>query len=786
MSLPNQAKATLDTLAEHAGLQLEWEDAQHVTHRVSPDTLACLLEQLGLPCRSNAQIRQSSALLAAEHHHRHLPPLLTAECERGIALPPNALSTGSRYQIELESGTVIDGRFTVPKGESALLAPVSEPGYHTLVWHEQRVTLAVAPARAYTVADAWRATGDMQAPPPLWGLSAQLYGLRRDGGRGRGGGDGDGRGNGRGNGRGDGRGDGDGGIGDYTALAELASHSARHGAHALAVSPTHAMFSALAQNFSPYSPSSRLWLNVLHIDPAALFGTAAVHAALDTLHAHDAWARCEAQPLLDWTTAATLRLKVLRLLFERFCASASATERAALDAFRTRGGQALQDHARFEALQAFHLAHGASGDWHHWSAALRDPRQAAVTTFAHEHPFEVEFHLFLQWLAAQGLDEAQRRARADGMALGLIADLAVGCDGTGSHAWACGSEMLDGVSIGAPPDPMNQLGQAWGLTTFSPRAMRHQGFAGFIDLLRASFAHAGGVRIDHILGLRRLWLVPQGASAIAGAYLRYPLEDLLRLITLESWRHRAVVIGEDLGTVPAGFRQRLAAHGIAGIRTLWLERSEPGPGFLAPEAWGHEAIATTTTHDLPTLAGWWAGRDIAWRSECGQLPERVDGQDAAVAAQAERAQERAALWGALRQAGMVLGAGHESVSGSGHEPMPGSGHEPMPKPLHEPSREIAHEPAHETAPALARDDDETALPRHAPIDAALAFVASTPAPLALFPLEDLLGLVEQPNLPGTVDHHPNWRRRLNVPVGALFEQPEVARRLVAIRRWRRG
>ncbi len=227
---------------------------------VPESTLAVLLERMGLPCGNATQIRHSAAALEAELSGRKLPPLMTAEIERGIALPAAAIKSGSHYRIELESGSIIDGRFTAPKGEEALLAPIDEPGYHTLVINEQHVTLAVAPSHCYTVADAWRTLHDgaTAQTPPLWGIAAQLYGLRRKG---------------------------DGGIGDYTALAQMAIESAKRGAHALAVSPTHAMFSAEPNRFSPYSPSSRLWLNVTHIDPAAVFGADAARAALETAQA---------------------------------------------------------------------------------------------------------------------------------------------------------------------------------------------------------------------------------------------------------------------------------------------------------------------------------------------------------------------------------------------------------------------------------------------------------------------------------------------------------------------
>ncbi|MFM0736982.1 4-alpha-glucanotransferase [Paraburkholderia xenovorans] len=723
MSATRRQTDTILTLATRAGFEVEWEDAHHETQHVPESTLAVLLERMGLPCANATQIRQSAAALDAELSGRKLPPLMTAEVERGIALPAAAIKSGSHYRIELESGAIIDGRFTAPKGEQALLSPIDEPGYHTLVINEQRITLAVAPAHCYSVADAWRTlhggTGDAASAaakkaPPLWGVAAQLYGLRRTG---------------------------DGGIGDYTALAQMAVQSAKRGAHALAVSPTHAMFSAEPNRFSPYSPSSRLWLNVTHIDPAAVFGAEAAHAALDTAQGGAAWSALEDLPLIDWPNAVVLKLKVLRALYETFCTQERAkdTPRALeFHGFCERAGRALEDHARFEALQAAQLAQeDGQGHWRDWPDALRDPRSPEVEAFADAHRHEVDFHLFLQWLAAKGLSHAQQAASDAGMAVGLIADLAVGCDSAGSHAWSYRDDMLQGVSVGAPPDLFNQAGQAWGLTTFSPRAMRTQGFSAFIDMLRAAFAHAGGIRIDHILGLRRLWLVPEGESARNGAYLRYPLEDLLRLIALESWRHRAIVIGEDLGTVPPGFRERLDEHAIAGIRVLWFEgATNGGKGFKPPHEWDRNAVGTTTTHDLPTVAGWWRGADIVWRNRIGQTLARADGRDPEEAAQEQRAEDRTLLWSAFQQAGVA-------------------------------------------APDVAAPP-----PGEAPVDEALAFVAATPGPLVTFPLEDLLAQVEQPNLPGSIDEHPNWRRRVSVPVEELFDNDTFCDRLLAVDRAR--
>ncbi|PXW28170.1 4-alpha-glucanotransferase [Paraburkholderia caballeronis] len=698
----------LAALAARVGFEVEWSDAQGMMRRVPDSTLAALLECAGLPCATAAQLRHSAAAVNAEQSARRLPPLITAECDHAIELPASAVRNGSRYRIELESGALIDGRFTAPKGGPALLAPVPEPGYHTLTVNDHQLTLAVAPPRCHTIAAAWRARhGDAARVPPLWGVAAQLYGLRRAG---------------------------DGGIGDYTALATLAADSARHGAAALAVSPTHAMFSADPGHFSPYAPSSRLWLNVAHIDPAARFGVEAAHAASVAASVGTLPTELEALPLIDWRRAVPSKLAVLRALFDRFCANDRETNSPhaqAFDAFCERGGEALEDHARFEALQAAMLG-GPEGlrHWRDWPAGLQDPRSADVATFAAGNRREVDFHRFLQWLAADGLQRAQQAARDAGMAIGLVADLAVGCDGAGSHGWSLPHDMLQRVSVGAPPDIFNQAGQSWGLTTFSPRAMHSNGFRAFIDMLRAAFAHAGGVRIDHILGLRRLWLVPEGESARHGAYLRYPFDDLVRLIALESWRHRAIVIGEDLGTVPEGLRERLAAHALYGTRVLWFEHD--GNAFLAPDRWDPNGVATTTTHDLATVAGWWRGSDIDWRNRIGQTLPRDDGRDPVALEHERRAYDRDGLWHAFQQAGCA--------------------------------------PRDTPAPP----------PDAAPVDAALRFVGASASPLFTCPLEDLLALADQPNLPGSIDEHPNWRRRLPLDVETLYRDPAVAARVQTI------
>jgi 4-alpha-glucanotransferase len=307
----------------------------------------------------------------------------------------------------------------------------------------------------------------------------------------------------------------------------------------------------------------------------------------------------------------------------------------------------------------------------------------------------------------------------------LIADLAVGLSSAGSEAWSNPNDLLVDLEIGAPPDAFNAKGQSWGLTTFSPRALAAGGFAPFIATLRACLRHSGGLRIDHAMGLQRLWVTPHGVDPNEGAYLAYPFDDLLRLTALESHRHRAIIIGEDLGTVPAGFRGRIDRAGVYGMRVLWFERERNR--FTPPQAWSAAAAAMTSTHDLPTVAGWWRGTDIDVREQCG-LVDDADHERAA------RTKGREMLWRACRRA----------KAADGDLPAPS-----------------------ETSRVA---------------DAAVKFIAQTRSEFALLPLEDVLALEDQPNVPGTVDEHPNWRRRYAGQADELLGPADVRRRLEPLAR----
>jgi 4-alpha-glucanotransferase len=680
----------LADLARRAGISVEWHDYANRPRTVTPEVLRRILAALGLPADTRGDLAASRRALARRATLLDLPPLITATAGRPTRLDLGAADPRPA-QLMLEHGETRDLTLTPARGRLRIPA-VAEIGYHRLAVGEREVVLAVAPPQCRTL-------DDIVPDARLWGLAAQVYALRSAN---------------------------DGGIGDAAGLAELAELTAAQGADALCLSPMHALFTADPSRFAPYSPSSRLFFNPLHAAPSLVFGAEQIAYAMQDAGVGEAFARLEAERLIDWPASSAAKIGLLRALFDSFLNGPDAEGSLGVDfaSFRADGGDLLHQHATFEAL---HADRAPEHDWRNWTFDLRDPGSVAVAAFAESRRREVLFHEFLQWLADRSLAAAQERARAAGMRIGLIGDLAVGMDPAGSHAWSRQRDVLLGVAIGAPPDLFNPRGQDWGLTNFSPRALEEGGFVPFIATLRTALRHTGGLRIDHAMGLSRLWLIPEGSDPADGAYMAYPLTDLLRLLALESSRHNAIVVGEDLGTVPDGFRETLRQDGVHGMRVLWFERDEHND-FAPPKAWDNAALAMTTTHDLPTVAGWWHSTDIATRAECGRLGQGVTVADAL----AERGGDRTALWLRLVAEGVAEG--------------------PPPPP---------------DAPQRA-------------VDAALAFIARTPSPLCMLPLEDVLGQEEQANVPGTVDEHPNWRRRVPGPIDALLRGEAAASRIAAV------
>lgn len=676
----------LEKLAKAAGLAIDWTDANGSPQRVTPEVLRNVLGALGYPADDDQQIDASQQALAKAHDSQRLPPLLTADYAQPISLG-RWFAPHSRCQVQQDDGARLELKLDIEARLPGLL-PV---GYHQLSIDGRELTVAVAPQYCYSAQEAADS-----ASPRLWGLGVQLYSLRRDG---------------------------DGGFGDTQALEQFARAAGERGADAVAISPMHAMFASDPHRYSPYSPSSRLFFNGLYASPGLILGENALASALSRSDLGAQFKALEQLELVDWPAASQAKLKLFRVLYQDFRHGAHPLCED-FASFRHSSGEALENHCRFEALQAECVRTGQPQDWREWPEHWRDPAHPEVARFAEEHADEVGFHAFCQWLIARGLKRAQDAARASGMGVGLIADLAVGADGAGSQAWSRQDELLASLTVGAPPDILNRSGQSWGISAFSPEGLQRHGYRAFIEMLRANLAHAGGLRIDHVLGLNRLWVIPQGESPKNGAYLHFPLDDLLRLLALESHRHRAIILGEDLGTVPAGLQDKLAARRILGMRVLLFEQHHTGH-FKRLNEWPDNALATSSTHDLAPLKGWWQANDIDWSHRLELIDEQVENNW-----REDRRKEKDGLRQVLDQ----------------------------------------DAPAFREEHAGAGEADQL-------IDASVRFLGHTRAPLVLLPIEDALGLVEAPNLPGTVDSHPNWRRRMPAPSKTLLDTPDTARRL---------
>lgn len=511
------------------------------------------------------------------------------------------------------------------------------------------------------------------------------------------------------------------GIGDFADLEALAVILAEQGADFIGLNPLHALFLSDPARCSPFSPSNRRFLNPLYIavDRVAGFDPVMTDAA--------EIARLQGTDLVDYPAVAAAKLRVLRRIWNGLGGPDASAD------FRRRGGDDLDRHALFEAVSARMAAEGHGAGWRGWPEPWRDPDGPQVGAFARDHGPDIAFHRWLQEEADRQLAGVQAACARAGMAIGLYLDVAVGEAADGSGNWGR-PDVLSGVSIGAPPDYFNEHGQDWGLAPLSPAAMVATRAAPFGTLMARVMARAGAVRIDHAMGLWQLFLIPEGAGPREGAYARYPLHDMLRALAGASNASRTIVIGEDLGNVPPGFRAMMDAVGILSYRILFFERE--GTSFIAPRDYPENALACLSTHDLPTFQGWWACRDVALRERFALIA----GETAREQADARPA-ERRALLRALADAGL-----------------------------------------------LARCDDRPP-GDSAPLDVLVAvhrYLARTPSRLMAVRLEDLAGEIRPVNLPSTSNEYPNWRPRLGRTVEEIAKGEMFNAVLAGIRAERPG
>lgn len=708
--------AALVRLAGLVGIATHYTDALGEIREATDDSLQAAIDAFGLP--------SDPALAAAEleEHERALPlglapvQIIRAEDSHPVLkLRVPAGARAIRWECRLEDGERRTGSTASDRGAGgdafALPLPAGLPqGYHQLQIEAGAVLaeadLIVAPLGCHLPA----ALGPGER---RWGLTCQLYGLRSEHNW---------------------------GLGDLSDLASLARLAGSLGAAVLGVNPLHARFAAEPLHVSPYSPSSRIRLDYLYIDPSAVPGFAADKTTQELMRGEwfgaTRWAARSAE-LIDYGAVAACKRPVLEALWRRFCSfdlGDGATARSApgetFREFQRCGGRSLLDFATFEALHERNCRERRGFSWRNWPAPMRNPRSSEVAEFAAAHRDRVEFFQFLQWQAEHQLAMAAAAGREGGLSIGLYRDFAVGANPNGADAWSDQELVVPRASIGAPPDILSRSGQNWGLAPINPLELRRQRFAPFIASLRANIRHAGVLRIDHVMALKRLYWIPNGMAANAGCYVNYPFDDLLRLVALESCRGRCAVVGEDLGTVPQGFRETMRSANVLSYRILGFERQEDG-GFIRPAAYPPLAAASVATHDLPTLAGFWLGRDIAWRRRLGLYPDaRAEAADAA-----ERSRDRQQLLAALAREGLLA--------------------------------------AEDFGRFFSADGDPVYTPELG--DAVQLYLARSRSRLMLVQLEDVVGESEQANLPGTTDVHPNWRRRLGRTLEAIAGGPELPR-----------
>jgi 4-alpha-glucanotransferase len=579
------------------------------------------------------------------------------------------------------------------------------PGYHELRASiaggtSDRCALIMSPSRCYE-------PPAIQGGRRLWGVAVQLYTVRS-----------------RHNW----------GIGDFLDLELLIRWLAPSGAGFIGLNPLHALAPADPARSSPYSASSRDFLNVLYIAVPAVPGyeeCAAVRARLADAEVVSRLALLRSRDLVDYEGVAELKFEFLALLYHDFRDRhlAGASDLALkFRAFVATRGTALQLHARFDALDRyFRTTTGCASGWSNWPEEYRNAYGRPAEHFAALHPLEVEFYAYLQWLAHEQLMSAQALARELGMPIGLYGDYAVGANPSGSETWVDRASYAFGAEIGAPPDPMALKGQGWGIAPQDPFVIQEQGLQGFARLIRNSMRYYGALRLDHVMSMCRLWWVPSGRSPSEGAYVHYPLQQLLTVLTLESARGACLVVGEDLGVVPDEMRKAMPEFGLYHYKVLLFEKVDGR--FRRPEEYVRCALATATTHDMPTLRSYWEGRDIDLRRRLHLYPNA----ETAAAVVSERERDCEALLAALR--GQGLGAAIPS-------------------------------PAQPFTAGLA--------------SALHLYLARSQAQLIAVQIEDLLGMTDPVNVPGTDREYPNWQRKLCADLEDMAARQDFAAQFAMI------
>ncbi|MGW4099542.1 4-alpha-glucanotransferase [Mycobacterium sp. NPDC004974] len=694
----NEPSPALLELARRYGVAAEFDDWTGRRTAVAESTLVAVLEALGVPAGTERERADALTAHDRQYWQRPLPPIVL-----GRAREPSSfwvhVTHGDPVELTLclEDGTERSGLRQLENnrppydlgdrlvGEATFELPADLPlGYH-------RLRLRVGEFDSETPVVISPAT--MELPARLgqrraWGLAVQLYSVRSQSSW---------------------------GTGDITDLTDLAVWSAaEHGAGFILVNPLHAAAPTTPMEPSPYLPTSRRFGSPLYLRAEAIPEFAAVpHRGRIRALRTALNKRSDRHPTIDrdaaWQAKRTALEQVYRV--ER-----SAGREVAYAAYRARQGRSLEDFAIWCAL-----AERYGADWHGWPHALQHPANPEVAAFAAANPQAVDFHRWLQWVLDDQLTAAQATAVQAGMELGIMSDLAVGVDPDGADAWALQDVLALGVTAGAPPDEFNQLGQDWSQPPWRPDRLAEEAYEPFRAVVNMALRHAGGVRIDHIIGMFRLWWIPKGAAPTEGTYVRYDHDAMIGIIALEAHRAGALVVGEDLGTVEPWVRDYLRERGLFGTSILWFESDWSG-GPLPAEHWREYCLSSVTTHDLPPTPGYLAGEHVRLREQLGLLTRPADQELAA-----DRTAQAAWL-DELRRVGLL---------------------------------------------GLHPDTDQV-------VSALYRYLGRTPSKLLALSLADAVGEVRTQNQPGTTDEYPNWRIPLAGPDGRrilledVFVDPRAA------------
>ena len=711
-------ESLLDQLARKRGIGDAYHNYRGDLMTISAATKRALLVAMGCPVDDAGAVEDVLREHDAERWRSLLEPVAVVHPGRDsvtIGVAVAALERDVSFTVQLEHGGERHGRHRAAdlheceraevaghwQTRRALPLPVDLPhGYHTLQvaidgGGAERCALIVAPRTCFE-------PSVLRTGERLWGVAVQLYTLRSARNW---------------------------GIGDFADIEAVVRGCAPAGAAFVGLNPLHALFPSNPGQFSPYSASSRHFLNVLYLAVEALPEYAEseeVRALVATPEFQAELARLRATEAVDYHGVARAKFAVLERLFAHFQREhlAHGTDRArAYAAFKTERGATLRLHALHDALDE-HLRQRdpeRHWGWPAWPEELRDPAHVAVAAFAREHADRVEYYAWLQWLADDQLRAVQTLSRDLGMAIGLYGDYAVGVNPCGAETWSDQALYRKGAGVGAPPDALALKGQDWGIPPQDPNVLRAEHYQPIRRLLAASLRNFGALRIDHVMAFFRQWWVPVGLGATDGGYVHYPIDDLMSVLALESERHHCLIVGEDLGTVPPEMGHAMAERAVYSYRVLLFEKHGDGT-FRAPGDYPRRAIATVTTHDLPTLKGYWTASDIELRQRLALYPS--DEMHRHVLE--ERVRDRHAMLAALRWQGLLP----EGFDGSYGDA-------------------LAH--------------------------AIQVYLARSASALVVLQAEDLAGMADPVNVPGTSHEHANWQRKMSADLLEVFARPHTQR-----------